>query len=59
MLVMAAGMILGAPAALVQLDPIVTRKDATGAVTAHQPVTGFLIASQVTSQVSRKPGRGV
>lgn len=56
--VMVAPMILGAPAALVELIPIVTRKDATGAVTAHQPVTGYLINDHVTTQNSRKIGRG-
>jgi len=58
-LVLTANMVLGAPAALVSLDPVVVRKDVTGAVTANQPITGFFINSRVTSQVSRKYGRGV
>lgn len=58
-LVMTANMLLGAPAALTSLDPIVVRKDATGAVVANQPITGFVVNPRVTSQVSRKYGRGV
>lgn len=50
---------LGDPAEFVVLDPIITRKDATGAVTAHQPVTGFIVNPYVSSQVSRKYGRGI
>lgn len=51
-------MVLGAPAALVDLLPIVTRKDASGAVIAHQPVGGYLLNPNVTTQNSRKFGRG-
>lgn len=50
---------LGAPAALTGLQPIVTRKDAQGFVTAWQPVTGYLINPNITSQNSRKIGRGI
>jgi len=49
---------LGAPAALVELTPIVCRKDSTGAVTASQDVMSYTINPLVTSQVSRKVGRG-
>lgn len=55
---MVAEMTLGAPAALVVLEPIVTRKDALGNVTASQPVTGYLINPQISSQNTRKVGRG-
>jgi hypothetical protein len=49
---------LGAPAALAVLAPIVTRKDASGTVTASQPITGYLINPNVTTQNTRKYGRG-
>ena len=52
-------MTLGVPALLTVLNPIICRKDATGAVTAHQPVTGFIVNTNITSQNTRKPGRGV
>lgn len=51
-------MLLGAPAAATELDPIVVRKDPSGFVTAYQRVTGFLINGNVTTQNSRKYGRG-
>ena len=50
--------VLGAPAALVTLRPAVVRRDITGAVVADQPVTGYFVNPNVTSQVSRKLGRG-
>jgi len=50
---------LAAPAATWNLTPSIFRKDATGAVTAHQEVTGYVINNNVTSQVSRKQGRGI
>lgn len=49
---------LAAPAATWNLTPNIFRKDATGAVTAHQAVTGYVINNNVTSQVSRKLGLG-
>ena len=52
-------MTLGAPAATVTLEPIVTRKDASGTVINSQPVIGYLIAQQITSQTTRKAGRGI
>lgn len=58
MTTMTGAFLLGAPAVGTLLDPIVTRKDATGAVTAHQVITGFVINPQVTTQNSRKLGRG-
>lgn len=51
-------MILGAPSALVTLRPVVVRRDVTGTPVAHQPVTGYLVNPFVTTQVSRKVGRG-
>jgi len=60
MQVLAADMTLGAPVAGGLLHPIVTRKNpATGEVTAYQAVTGYIINNTVTSQVSRKVGRGI
>jgi len=57
--IMTASMTLGAPAELTVLDPVVVRKDVGGLVTAHQPIEGYIINPYVTSQVSRKYGRGV
>lgn len=57
--VLTADMVLGSPAATATFRPIVVRKDVTGAVTAHQPVAGFIVNSMPTSQVSRKFGRGI
>lgn len=57
--VMSVDMLLGSPAAGVVLKPYVVRKDATGALVASQPVTGFVVNPYVTSQVSRKQGRGI
>lgn len=54
----ASSSILGAPAALVEIDPIITRKDAHDMVLAHQDVTGYIINPNVTSQNTRKFGRG-
>jgi hypothetical protein len=50
--------LLGTPAALDELQTVVCRKDATGAVTAHQPVQGYIINPYATSQNTRKIGRG-
>ena len=50
---------LGAPAALTVLNPIICKKNATGSVISHQPVTGFIVAAQITTQNTRKIGRGV
>lgn len=57
--VMTANFTLGAPVALGTLDPIIVSKDASGAVTANQPITGFVVNPRATSQVSRRYGRGV
>lgn len=51
--------VLGAPALSTRIVPQVMRKDATGNVTAHQDVTGYLINQNITSQNTRKYGRGV
>lgn len=50
---------LGAPAALVTLDPIVTSRDAAGTVINYQNVTGYVINPNISSQNTRKPGRGI
>lgn len=52
------GMTLGAPAATMTLLPIVCRKDATGVVTAHQSIQSAGVNLNVTSQNTRKYGRG-
>lgn len=51
--------VLGAPALGVILNPVVTRRDAQGTVLASQDITGYVVNSYVTSQNSRKPGRGI
>lgn len=56
---MTAPMTLGAPAATATIQPIIVRRDASGFVTAHQPITGWLANPNVTTQNSRKPGRGI
>jgi len=56
--VMTVDLALGAPAATAALRPIVTRKDSAGFVTASQTITGYLINPNVTSQNTRKIGRG-
>lgn len=51
---------LGAPVATGVLVPIVARVDrVTGAVTAQQDITGFITNPSITTQVSRKIGRGI
>lgn len=52
-------MTLGAPAALTALEPIVCRKTPQGLVVAEQNVTGYLINPAITTQNSRKIGRGI
>lgn len=47
------------PALGMDLQPVVFRKDVAGAVTAHQNVTGHVTNSIITSQVSRRLGRGI
>lgn len=60
MAVMTESMILGAPAATIVLNPIVARRDrATGFVTADQPIQGWLTNNRVTTQNTRKIGRGM
>lgn len=51
--------VLGAPALGVTLNPIVTKRDASGTVVAAQPITGYVVNPYITSQNSRKPGRGI
>jgi len=55
---MVGSMTLGAPAVGMDLLVSVFKKDATGAVIAHQPVIGYVLNSNVSSQVSRKFGVG-
>lgn len=50
--------VLGAPALGTTLFPIVTRKNVAGTVTAWQDVIGYLINNDITSQNTRKYGRG-
>jgi len=52
-------MTLASPASTFNLTPIVVHKDATGAVTAYQEVVGYVLNPAVSSQVSRKIGRGM
>lgn len=50
---------LGVPALGMDLQPIVARVDpTTRVVTAWQPITGYTVSPTLTSQVSRKMGRG-
>lgn len=58
--VLTADMLLGAPAATTTLRPVVVSKDrATGLPTAFQRVTGYVVNTFASSQVSRKVGRGI
>lgn len=53
------GIVLGAPAATVSLAPIVVKRDpATGGVLTFQNVTSYTINSRLTTQNTRKIGRG-
>jgi len=54
MAVMTTQITLGLPAVGMDLVPSVFRKDATGLVIAHQPIVGYVINPNVSSQVSRK-----
>lgn len=57
--VMTTTMGLGAPAATIALQPVVCKKDAAGVVLASQFVIGYVINPYVTTQNTRKMGRGV
>lgn len=57
--VITAPMVLSAPVAGNKLIPSVVSKDANGAITASQPITGYLINPNLTTQNSRKIGRGI
>lgn len=59
MTTMTANMVLGAPAAGVVLVPHVVSLNADGSIRASQTVTGFVVANNPTSQVTRKIGRGI
>lgn len=53
-------LVLGAPALTAVLDPVVCRKPGGGAaVTVFQPVVGYVVNGYITTQNSRKIGRGV
>lgn len=51
-------MTLGAPAATMTLLPIICRKDAAGVVTANQSIQSASVNLNVTTQNTRKYGRG-
>jgi len=56
---MTGGLILGAPAATATLALIVVGRNADGSVRDYQISNGYLLNDYVTSQVSRKRGRGI
>jgi hypothetical protein len=58
MALMRADMTLGAPAALTTLDPVIVRKDLTGLPVVSQPITSHIVNLYVTTQNTRKFGRG-
>lgn len=57
--VMDSTMVLGAPAALATLNPVVVSKFPNGLQEVWQPVTGYAVNPNITSQVSRKVGNGI
>lgn len=59
MAVMTAPMILGAPAATIVLNPIVTGLVSPGNYGRHQPIEGWVTNPNVSTQNSRKFGRGI
>lgn len=59
MAVMKANMTLGAPAAGVVLVPSVVGLNADGTIRASQVITGYVIDTVATTQVSRRVGRGM
>lgn len=59
MLVMTQSIPITAPLPTADLIPVVVRRDAFGAVTAFQDVSGFSINTRLTTQVSRRLGRGI
>lgn len=52
-------MTLGAPALAAVISPIITKRDAQGTVIASQDVVGYVVNPNITTQNSRKPGRGI
>lgn len=57
--VAATNIVLGAPAALTQLLPVVRGKGSSNPpVITYQPITGYSVSPYVTTQNSRKFGRG-
>lgn len=57
--VMTAPMILGAPIAGMTLIPFVVGLNADGSIRAAQEITGSVVNNYITSQVSRRFGRGI
>ena len=57
--VMTAQMVLGAPIAGMALDPVVVGLNADGTIRASQVITGAVVNNYLTSQVSRRFGRGM
>jgi len=58
--VMTGAIVLGAPAATVALDPIVVKRNPVdGSILADQYVTSYTVNQYVTSQNTRKIGRGI
>jgi len=58
--VMVGPIVLGAPAATVSLDSIVVKRSPVdGSVLADQYVTSYTVNNQITSQNTRKIGRGI
>lgn len=55
---MVSSMTFGAPAALLVVRPIVTRKDSLGNVVAFQGIQDATVGTYISSQNSRKVGRG-
>lgn len=51
--------VLGAPAATVQLNPVVLRVNAAGLADIFQPWNGYIVSPLVSTQNSRKRGRGM
>lgn len=51
--------VLGAPAAGAQLNPVVVRLSTIGTASVWQPWDSYIVNPLITSQVSRKLGRGI
>lgn len=51
-------LVLGAPALLTTLDPVVVHKEADGSAFVSQPITGYSLNTNATTQASRRYGHG-